>query len=81
MNQCYRSRAEALSPLVTASITALTVACGPEVAEDEDARPGGLEYEHPEDKFYRLDRRVDIVPVDPAYSTRECGFLTDRAYE
>jgi hypothetical protein len=40
-----------------------------------------LVYEHPEDRFYRLDRRVDIVPVDPERSTRECGFLTDRAHD
>lgn len=81
MSRCSQSYAAAMSKLVAASIAAVAGACGPDLDIDEDEPPGVLEYEHPEDRFYRLDRRVDIVPVDPAYSSRECGYLTDRAYD
>ncbi len=80
MSRFYRLHAEAPWRLVMTSVAALAIACGPEI-DDEDPPPGVLEYEHPEDRFYRLDRRVDSVPVDPEYSTRECGFFTDRAYD
>ena len=32
-------------------------------------------------RFYRLDRRVDMVGVDPAVDPSGCGLLTDRAHE
>lgn len=78
MSRRDQCRSSVTSKVVAACTLALATACGPEI--DEDAPLGFLEYEHPEDQFYRLDRRVDIVPVDPSRSTRECGYLTDRAY-
>jgi hypothetical protein len=70
--------------VIASSIATLVMACGPEAAgdddDDDDGPPGGLVYELPIAKFYRLDRRVDIVAVDPMLSRSGCGFLTDRAY-
>lgn len=40
-----------------------------------------LEYESPTHQIYRLDRRLDIVGVDPMVDLSGCGFLTDRAYD
>lgn len=82
MSRRRRLQVGALSHFAVASIIAITGSCGPEVDdEEEDEPPGVLEFEHPEDKFYRLGKRVDIVPVDPEHSTRECGFLTARAHD
>lgn len=67
--------------LITAAIAALVAACGPEVGDDEGDPPGTLEYEIPTAKFYRQDRRLDIVGVDPMVDRSGCGMLTDRAYE
>lgn len=78
MSRYDRWQASAKSKIVAACIVLLVAACGPEV--DEDAPPGFLEYEHPEARLYRLDRRVDIVPFDLDLRPRECGYLTDRAY-
>ena len=68
-----------------ASIAVATIAvalgCGPEVGGDDDDPPGVLEYEIPTARFYRLDRRVDMVGVDPMVDRSGCGFLTDRAYD
>lgn len=64
-------------------VTTLAVAalgCGPEFDEAEDP-PGKLEYEDPFVRYYRLDRRVDIVAIDPMLSRSGCGLLTDRAYD
>ena len=62
-------------PAVT--IAVLSLGCGPEVYRP----PGTLEYEHPASAFYRLDRRVEIIPLDPVVSHHHCGFMTDRAYD
>lgn len=58
----------------------IAVGCGPESGDDDDP-PGKLEYEDPYTQYYRLDRRVDVVSLDPAFSRPGCGFLTDRAYD
>jgi hypothetical protein len=55
--------------------------CGPEHGEGGDEPPGTLEYEIPTARFYRLERRVDMIGVDPAVDSSGCGFLTDRAYQ
>jgi hypothetical protein len=60
---------------------AVALGCGPEDGDDEDEPPGVLEYEIPTARLYRLDRRVDIVGVDPMVDRSGCGFLTDRAYD
>jgi hypothetical protein len=62
-------------------IAALALGCGPEVHDDGDGPPGVLEYEIPTNRFYRLDRRLDIVGVDPMVDRSGCGLLTDRAYD
>src|SRR5436190_651077 len=67
--------------IVISALTAAVAGCGPEVGHEEDEPPGTLEYEIPEARFYRLDRRLDIVGVDPMVDRSSCGFLTDRAYE
>jgi hypothetical protein len=67
--------------IVISALTAAVAGCGPEVGDDEDEPPGTLDYEIPEARFYRLDRRLDIVGVDPMVDRSGCGFLTDRAYE
>ena len=61
-------------------LTAAALGCGPELDEADDP-PGMLEYEDPVTRYYRLDRRVDIVALDPMNSHSGCGFLTDRAYD
>ena len=62
------------------AVAALAAGCGPE-APDEDTPPGMFEYEIPEARMYRLDRRLDIIGVDPMMHRSGCGLLTDRAYE
>lgn len=66
--------------IMISTLTIATLGCGPEASEGADV-PGMLEYEIPTARFYRLDRRVDIVGVDPMNDRSGCGFLTDRAYE
>lgn len=65
--------------IVTSAFLVAAMGCGPDVP-DEDAPPGALEYEMPVARFYRLDRRVDVVGVDPAVDPSGCGLLTDRAH-
>ena len=60
---------------------AIVMGCGPEVTDDADAPPGVLEYEHPASAFYRLERRVEIVPLDPVLSRHQCGYMSERAYD
>jgi hypothetical protein len=67
--------------IMLATIAVLASGCGPEVDPAEDDPPGVLEYEMPDAKFYRLDRRVEMVGVNPAADSSGCGLLTDRAYE
>jgi hypothetical protein len=66
--------------ITISTIAALAAGCGPE-APDENEPPGMLEYEIRVARFYRLDRRVDMIGVDPMNDRSGCGFLTDRAYE
>jgi hypothetical protein len=65
--------------MMVSAIAVLAVGCGPDASDDEP--PGTLEYETPTAQFYRLDRRLDIVGVDPTVDRSGCGLLTDRAYE
>lgn len=67
--------------IITSSIALLAVACGPDVADGENDPPGSLVYEDPASEFYRLDRRVEVIALDPTLSRDGCGFLTDRAYD
>ena len=64
--------------IAAANLALLLAACGPDL--DEGPPPGVLEYEHPASQLYRLDRRVEIVALDPTVSTDECGFLTEGAH-
>jgi len=69
--------------IVTRVFAVIVAGCGPEVDDenDGDGPPGTLEYESPNARYYRDDRRVDIVAPDPMRGRSGCGFLTDRAYE
>ncbi len=69
-------------PRITWVMTAFVLACGPEEGEGDDI-PGELVYEQIYNRMYRLDRRVDVVKELPGEDVerRECGFLTDRAYD
>lgn len=53
--------------------------CRPE--SDEDTPPGELVYSDTIEEIYRLDRRIEVVAVDPVRGLQGCGYLTDRAYE
>ena len=65
--------------IAAASLALLLAACGPDL--DEGPPPGTLVFEHPAAQIYRLDRRVEVIALDPMLSRSGCGFLTDRAYE
>jgi hypothetical protein len=65
--------------VAVSTLIALTLACGPEAAADGPL--GELAYEHAVSQLYKLDRRVEIIPLDPMLSSHECGFLTDRAHD
>jgi hypothetical protein len=67
--------------VIAAIITAVAPGCSPDGGDDGEDPPGILEYEDPSARYYRLDRRVDIVAVDPMLARSGCGFLTDRAYD
>jgi hypothetical protein len=70
--------------IIAATLATLAVACGPEVAADDDdavAPLGKLEYELPIAQFHRQDRRIDIISTSTIYEQSGCGFLTDRAYD
>lgn len=64
--------------LISLSLLLLLAACEPDEANDGTTPPGALEYEGTVHNGYRLDRRVDIVPVDPDRPS-SCAYLTDRA--
>jgi len=64
-----------------AGVLVLSLGCGPEAPVDDMEPPGELVYEHPVSAFYRLDRRVEVVALDPNLSRDGCGYLTDRAYD
>lgn len=68
--------------VVSASLCALlAVACGPE-ATDEPEAPGVLEYERPQLRLHRLDRRIDafFIRYMGDVEHHECGMLSERAY-
>ena len=67
--------------LVISAIVGLTMGCGSDDHDDGGDPPGVLEYEIPTARFYRQDRRIDVVGVDPTVDRSGCGFLTDRAYD
>jgi hypothetical protein len=69
-------------PLITSAIMMFVLACGPQAGEEDDI-PGKLEYEQIYNRVYRLDRRIDVIKELPGEDSerRECGFLTDRAYD
>ncbi|MCX4244005.1 hypothetical protein [Paraliomyxa miuraensis] len=69
-------------PLITLAIMMVVIACGPEVGDENDI-PGKLEYEQIYNRVYRQDHRIDVVKELPGENDerRECGFLTDRAYD
>jgi hypothetical protein len=66
--------------IIASTVAAFAVGCGPEIG-DEDDLPGVLVFEHTDAKIYRLERRIDVIPADSDIGRRECGFLTDRAYD
>jgi hypothetical protein len=69
-------------PPITLAIMTFVLACGPQAGEEDDI-PGKLEYEQLYNRVYRLDRRIDVIKELPGEDgeRRECGFLTDRAYD
>ncbi len=69
-------------PLITLAIMTFALACAPR-ADDEDDTPGKLEYEQSDERLHRLDRRIDVITQIPGEESerRECGLLTDRAYD
>jgi hypothetical protein len=72
--------AVAVLAVIVAAIVPLTAACGPEAPEKKTDPPGVLEYETPVAQYFREDRRVEVVALDPILSPDGCGYLTDRAY-
>ena len=62
---------------------ALLQGCGPKVSHEDEATdpPGVLEYETPVAQYFRQDRRVEVVALDPILGRDGCGYLTDRAYD
>jgi hypothetical protein len=71
------------SALIAEAVVSFMLGCGPEVddaADDGIGDPlGTLVYAHPAAEFYRLDRRIEVVAIDPMRSRDGCGYLTDRA--
>lgn len=72
---------EAVRVLVIASALAVQGGCGPEVPNEKIDPPGVLEYETPVAQYFRQDRRVEVVALDPILALDGCGYLTDRAYD
>ena len=68
-----------LTKALIVAAAAWAASCRPEV--DEDMPPGELVYSDAFSEIYRLDRRVEVVAVDPMFGQTGCGYLTDRAYE
>lgn len=67
--------------IIVSAIAVIVTGCGPQVDDDGHEPLGELAYEHPASAFYRLDRRVEVIPLDPTVSRHDCGYLSDRAYE
>ena len=68
-----------IESLIIIAASTFTASCGPEV--DEDVPPGELVYSDAFSEIYRLDRRVEVVALDPRFAKGGCGYLTDRAYD
>lgn len=68
-----------MKTLGVAVAAAWSASCGPEV--DEDTPLGELVYSDTIEEIYRLDRRIEVVAVDPVRGLDGCGYLTDRAYD
>jgi hypothetical protein len=70
-----------MKTLIVATTLAFAASCAPDVDEDMPFR-GELVYTDTIQEIYRLDRRIEVVAVDPMSNNDEgCGYLTDRAYE
>jgi hypothetical protein len=69
-------------PLLMSAIVMCVLACGPEAGGEDDIA-GVLEYEQLYNRVYRFDRRIDVIKELPGEDSerRECGFLTERAYD
>jgi hypothetical protein len=76
---------------ITASALAvLALACGPSIADEREPL-GTLEHEYgpwtggghgwASGEWYRLDRRIELVPEQNPYLRPMCGTLTDAAYD
>lgn len=65
--------------LIVAAAATWAASCGPDVTQDVPS--GDLVYSDAFSEIYRLDRRVEVVAVDPMFGQDGCGYLTDRAYE
>jgi hypothetical protein len=65
--------------LIIVVAAACAASCGPDL--DDEAPRGELVYADDIKELYRLDRRVDVVALDPGFAKDGCGFLTDRAHE
>lgn len=66
--------------VIISTLTVFVSACGPGVGDGDDV-PGTLVYEDSQTRLYRLDRRIDILIMEEQGERRECGLLTDRAYD
>jgi hypothetical protein len=69
-------------PVLMFAMLTFGLACGPEEGDEGDV-PGDLVYEQLYNHMYRQDRRIDVIKELPREDAerRECGFLTDRAYD
>jgi hypothetical protein len=68
-----------IKELIVVAIAVCAVGCGPD--PDEEAPRGELVYADDIKEIYRLDRRMEVVALDPMWEKDGCGFLTDRAYD
>ena len=68
-----------MKALMVAAAVAGAASCGPEVGEHMP--PGELVYSDTANEVYRLDRRIEVVAVDPVFGQDGCGYLTDRAHD
>src|SRR5688572_20359016 len=67
--------------IIAQAVVPIMLGCGPQVGDDDHDPPGVLEYETPVAQYFRQDRRVEVVALDPIRSRDGCGYLTDRAYD
>jgi hypothetical protein len=67
--------------VIALTLTAVQVGCGPTAPDEKPNPPGVLEYETPVAQYFRQDRRVEVVALDPILARDGCGYLTDRGYD